>query len=402
MALLAVSSPAEAAFEFFGIGEIYSNVDGSVQYVVARETTGSANDQHLWAGSSLVATRNGVRKVFTFAADLPSPATAGRSVLMATAAFAAQAGIAPDYTIPDRFLPTDGGTLDLANADRIALPPLPSDGVTALDRAGAPVTNAPRNFSGAATRLTAQPAHVVEYYNAVLDHYFISDLAPDIDALDSGRLAGWVRTGRGFMVFPSAAAGGAGVNPVCRILIPPPADSHFLSASPQECADSLARFPTLVQESPNVFYIAPPVTGGPDAGTCPAATMPAYRVYNNRADSNHRYTTDRSIRDAMVAAGGIAEGYGTDTVIMCAPVAPLVVAPDGLIMRFPIPASVSISGGAPPYQAVSSNAALVAATVSGSTINLTPGLIFIDTPVTIAVADASGQHATIAVILIEP
>jgi hypothetical protein len=28
--------------------------------------------------------------------------------------------------------------------------------------------------------------------------------------------------------------------------------------------------------------------------------------------------TDRSIRDDMVAAGGIAEGYGADMVIMCA------------------------------------------------------------------------------------
>jgi hypothetical protein len=36
---------------------------------------------------------------------------------------------------------------------------------------------------------------VVEYYNAALDHYFISPLQPDIDALDSGRLPGWSRTG---------------------------------------------------------------------------------------------------------------------------------------------------------------------------------------------------------------
>jgi hypothetical protein len=44
-----------------------------------------------------------------------------------------------------------------------------------------------------------------------------------------------------------------------------------------------------------------------------------YRVWNNRADTNHRYTTDRAARDAMVAAGWIAEGYGNDAVIMCSP-----------------------------------------------------------------------------------
>jgi hypothetical protein len=42
------------------------------------------------------------------------------------------------------------------------------------------------------------------------------------------------------MVSPSQAAGGAGVNPVCRIRIPPPGDSHFFSADPAECARSLA------------------------------------------------------------------------------------------------------------------------------------------------------------------
>jgi len=59
----------------------------------------------------------------------------------------------------------------------------------------------------------------VEYYHAALDHYFVSALAADIDALDSGRIGGWTRTGLSFHVFPSQAAGGAGVSPVCRILI---------------------------------------------------------------------------------------------------------------------------------------------------------------------------------------
>ena len=68
-----------------------------------------------------------------------------------------------------------------------------------------------------------------------------------------------------------------------------------------------------------MFFIDLPVTSGPMAGTCPAGTIPIYRVFNNRADPNHRYTTSRAIRDQMVALGGIAEGYGDDAVIMCGP-----------------------------------------------------------------------------------
>jgi hypothetical protein len=47
--------------------------------------------------------------------------------------------------------------------------------------------------------------------------------------------------------------------------------------------------------------------------------VPVYRVYSNRADANHRYTTERAVRDAMVAKGWLAEGDGPDTVVMCAP-----------------------------------------------------------------------------------
>jgi hypothetical protein len=53
-------------------------------------------------------------------------------------------------------------------------------------------------------------------------------------------------------------------------------------------------------------------------GACPSTTVPVYRVWNQRADSNHRYVTSRALRDQMVARGYVAEGYGPDAVIMCA------------------------------------------------------------------------------------
>ncbi|MBK9115345.1 MAG: hypothetical protein IPM22_06830 [Betaproteobacteria bacterium] len=60
---------------------------------------------------------------------------------------------------------------------------------------------------------------VVEYYNATLDHYFIiSSLAGDINALDSGALRGWTRTGQVFKAYDAPAAG---TSPVCRFYLPP-------------------------------------------------------------------------------------------------------------------------------------------------------------------------------------
>ena len=161
---------------------------------------------------------------------------------------------------------------------------------------------------------TALKVAVIEFYNAAFDHYFMSSLQADIQALDTGMFPGWARTDNTFAAYSQSLPG---VNPVCRFYLPPAyGDSHFYSASPAECAAVQARYPFFAFESPAVFYIVLPdqVTGA-----CPAATLPVYRVWDNRADTNHRYITSRATRDQMVAAGWFAEGYGNDAVIMCAP-----------------------------------------------------------------------------------
>ena len=46
---------------------------------------------------------------------------------------------------------------------------------------------------------------------------------------------------------------------------------------------------------------------------------PPEEAWNQRADSNHRCTTDAAIKAQMIARGYVAEGYGPDAVAMCAP-----------------------------------------------------------------------------------
>ena len=166
--------------------------------------------------------------------------------------------------------------------------------------------------------ISARAATVVEYYNAPHDHYFMTPLAAEIDALDSGRIPGWARTG---LVFDGSSSPGAGLSAVCRFYIPPAhGDSHFFSASTTECATVLAKiasdpnFSGYIEETPAEFYIALPDT---TSGACPAGTAAVYRLWNHRADSNHRYTADAATRDAMVARGYVPEGYGPLGVAMC-------------------------------------------------------------------------------------
>lgn len=155
---------------------------------------------------------------------------------------------------------------------------------------------------------------VVEFYDAALDHYFMSALTNEIQALDNGMFPGWVRTGQSFS---PAMQSTPGASPVCRFYLPPGyGDSHFYSGSPDECGAVLAKYPFFFYESPALFYILLP---DPATGACPAGTDPVYRIWDQRADTNHRYTTSRATRDQMVAAGWLPEGYGPDAVIMCAP-----------------------------------------------------------------------------------
>jgi glucose/arabinose dehydrogenase len=160
-----------------------------------------------------------------------------------------------------------------------------------------------------------QVVDAVEYYYAAGDRYFVTSLAGEIEALDAGVLTGWQRTGLGFRAWPAPRTGSV---PICRFWLPPPIGSHFFSADPAECARVQAQFPAFVLETDAAMHLAPP---DPASGACPspATQQPVYRVWNARIDTNHRYTTDPAVRDAMVAAGGVAEGYGPDAVAMCAP-----------------------------------------------------------------------------------
>ena len=158
-------------------------------------------------------------------------------------------------------------------------------------------------------------ALAVEFHHANFDHYFISSSLADIVALATGRLTGWTPT---LEELPVVSAHKADTYPVCRFYTPPAfGDSHFYSASVAECMDTARKLPQLELESSNVFEIGLP---DPQTGACPVGMAPVYRIWNNRADSNHRYTRSPAIRDDMVARGGIVEGYGTPPVAMCSPV----------------------------------------------------------------------------------
>lgn len=152
----------------------------------------------------------------------------------------------------------------------------------------------------------------VEYYNPQRDHYFLTADPVEMAKLDSGTTQGWSRTGESFLVLPTDTMPSS-ANPVCRFYGLPEAglDSHFFSDELSECAAVQQKWPTQwLEESPAVFGTPYAYFGNPFS-VATANCQPVYRLYNNRADANHRYTVSTQTRDQMIARGWILEGrYG--------------------------------------------------------------------------------------------
>jgi Repeat of unknown function (DUF5648) len=155
---------------------------------------------------------------------------------------------------------------------------------------------------------------VTEFYNTLLDNYFITANASEAAAIDNGSAGlGWIRTG---FTFKSG-----GYSSVCRFYgsQSPGPNSHFYTADSGEC-NSLRQLQATTpawQKRWNFENMDFQTTMTVN-GTCPTGTAPVYRAYNNgssrNVDSNHRITTSGTAINQVVGRGWIYEG-----VVMCAP-----------------------------------------------------------------------------------
>lgn len=146
-ALLTIST-SHASFHFFDLQEIYSNGDGSVQFVELFTPSGS---QQFLSGQTLQYQVNNVpSQTLTFGNNLPGDTT-NKTFLVGTSNLGALYGVTPDYVMPPNFLSAGAiGALNFASGtDVVSLANLPTDGVMSLNG----LTNDP---SPSATSLDAQ------------------------------------------------------------------------------------------------------------------------------------------------------------------------------------------------------------------------------------------------------
>ncbi|HTR77899.1 MAG TPA: hypothetical protein VMH39_07300, partial [Gemmatimonadaceae bacterium] len=132
--MMLTATAASATFHTYQIQQIFSNADGSVQFMVLHEAVGF-NGQEFLTGHTLTSQQSGgMAKQIVFPNDLGSNNTAGTFVLIATQGFAALNLVTPDYVVPNNFIPLTNGTINYAQVDQVSYNALPTDGVSAIDR----------------------------------------------------------------------------------------------------------------------------------------------------------------------------------------------------------------------------------------------------------------------------
>jgi hypothetical protein len=158
VAFLALAvTPAQASFTTWEVNEVFSNADGTIQFIEFFESNGQ-DGQRSFTGKDLKtfvagAAPNDFLNRYLFTADVSSSLTANKFALIATSGFASLPGaVPPDFVMPDGFIDTSVVvkiTLSTIDEFTFSQGAIPTNGFSSLNRTGTPVSaNSPTNFAG--------------------------------------------------------------------------------------------------------------------------------------------------------------------------------------------------------------------------------------------------------------
>ena len=156
-ALLCSTSLAMAGGHTWDVREVFSNADGTIQYIELREMGGGDGETNL-NGKKVTSQATG--NEFAFPGNAAAP-TGNKAILLATAGFAALPGApTPDHIIVDNFFDAvNGDTLRFHTHDTwvIGAGTVPLDCVNSLHDGSGAGLNSPENYAGVTGSVDCTP-----------------------------------------------------------------------------------------------------------------------------------------------------------------------------------------------------------------------------------------------------
>ena len=167
--VLIAAAPVQAAFHLWDFSEVYSNADGSVQFI---ELFTAFDGEQFTAGQTIKSTSG---STFLFPGNTPAP-TGDHHLLLATPGFAdLDGGVAPDFEISVNFFDPSGDTLTFAFLidPSVTLSNMPIDGVNSLHypdpfdflNDGVSGVNSPTNYLGISGSIIPTPVLLSDLNN---------------------------------------------------------------------------------------------------------------------------------------------------------------------------------------------------------------------------------------------
>ncbi len=157
------AAPVMAGSHTWDVVEVFSNSDGTIQFIEIQECCGLPNE--IGIGAAWVRS-NANNNQYNFPANLPAGSTANAHILLGTVAFAALPGApTPDHQIPANFFntsaePFPGVEYYVYDDFVFAVGQLPTNGKDSLNRVGLSIVagpNSPTNFAGESGNVDACP-----------------------------------------------------------------------------------------------------------------------------------------------------------------------------------------------------------------------------------------------------
>ena len=147
LAWLLLPTASLAGIHTWDVREVFSNADGTIQFVELWEADGGASEVGVGNGGLSSTTHS-----FSFGNGPVAPPTTHKSYLLGTAAFAALPGApTPDKIIPAGSVPffdKNGDTVSFLSFDSWTFGAVPTNGTQSLDRISGVGTNTPTNYAG--------------------------------------------------------------------------------------------------------------------------------------------------------------------------------------------------------------------------------------------------------------